>query len=188
MRTEGLTARQERFALEYVIDLNGTQAAIRAGYGERAAASEASRLLRNAKIRGRVNALLDDQAKELNLSAAFVLRGLLRVAGFDMSSLYDATGKLLPANQMPEEARFVLQEVEETETPKGNMRRRYRTAGRIEAFTLLGKHLRMFATKTGGAGADGTPLKAYINVDIAAVTGLPPSDNRQGPQSFMLAQ
>src|SRR4051794_28830268 len=45
-----LTARQTRFVQEYLVDLNGTQAAIRAGYSRGSAAVEASRLLRNAKV------------------------------------------------------------------------------------------------------------------------------------------
>src|SRR5215212_7638997 len=45
-----LTPKQQRFVAEYLIDLNGTQAAIRAGYAQAGASVEAHRLLRNAKI------------------------------------------------------------------------------------------------------------------------------------------
>lgn len=47
---ENLTPRQQRFVSEYLIDLNGTQAAIRAGYSEKTAAEQASRLLTNVKV------------------------------------------------------------------------------------------------------------------------------------------
>ena len=46
-----LTAKQKRFAAEYVIDHNGAQAAIRAGYAEKQAKSHASRMLRNVAVR-----------------------------------------------------------------------------------------------------------------------------------------
>ena len=46
-----LTPRQQRFVEEYLIDLNATQAAIRAGYSERTATEQASRLLTNVKVR-----------------------------------------------------------------------------------------------------------------------------------------
>jgi hypothetical protein len=45
-----LSAKQQRFIAEYMTDLNATQAAIRAGYGERGASVQANRLLRNAKV------------------------------------------------------------------------------------------------------------------------------------------
>lgn len=50
MRTLQLTTRQARFVEEYLVDGNGTQAAIRAGYSASGAYTEASRLLRNAEV------------------------------------------------------------------------------------------------------------------------------------------
>jgi phage terminase small subunit len=55
-----LTAKQERFVAEYLIDLNGTQAAVRAGYNPNSASEQASRLLSNAKIAA---AVAEAQAK-----------------------------------------------------------------------------------------------------------------------------
>lgn len=52
----GLNARQKRFVEEYLVDLNATQAAIRAGYSEKTAESQASRLLRNVKVAAAVEA------------------------------------------------------------------------------------------------------------------------------------
>ena len=45
-----LTGKRARFAEEYSVDLNATQAAIRAGYSEKTAASQGERLLRNVEI------------------------------------------------------------------------------------------------------------------------------------------
>ena len=58
---EKLTLRERHFVHEYLIDLNGTQAAIRAGYSEKTAASQASRLLRKPEIRDYRDALLQEQ-------------------------------------------------------------------------------------------------------------------------------
>lgn len=60
-----LTDKQKRFIDEYCVDWNGTQAAIRAGYSASSAAAEASRLLRNVKVRQAIDARLT----ELSLSA-----------------------------------------------------------------------------------------------------------------------
>jgi phage terminase small subunit len=50
MAKDSLNAKQEAFVREYLLDSNGTQAAIRAGYSEHTAESQASRLLRNVKV------------------------------------------------------------------------------------------------------------------------------------------
>ncbi|MBE6943817.1 MAG: terminase small subunit [Ruminococcaceae bacterium] len=69
--------RHERFCQEYLVDLNGTQAAIRAGYKERNAASQASDLLRNPNILARVGELRKEQRERLALNADFVVLELI---------------------------------------------------------------------------------------------------------------
>jgi phage terminase small subunit len=53
-----LTPRQQRFIAEYVKDLNGTQAAIRAGYSERSAAEQAYQLLQKTSVQKPIEDLL----------------------------------------------------------------------------------------------------------------------------------
>lgn len=69
--------KHEKFCQEYLVDLNGTQAAIRAGYGERSAASQGSTLLRNPNILARVGELRKEQRERLGLNADFVVLELL---------------------------------------------------------------------------------------------------------------
>jgi hypothetical protein len=71
----GMTRRQAAFVREYVIDRNGTQAAIRAGYSPRAASEQAARLLGNAKVASaigaaeqRLSALADVTTQDIILS------------------------------------------------------------------------------------------------------------------------
>ena len=68
-----MTPRQEKFCVEYLIDLNATQAAIRAGYSTRTAEALASRLLRNVNIRGRIKELQDKVFEDGMMSAAEAL-------------------------------------------------------------------------------------------------------------------
>lgn len=68
-----MTPRQEKFCVEYLIDLNATQAAIRAGYSKRTAEALASRLLRNVNIRGRIKELQDKVFEDGMMSAAEAL-------------------------------------------------------------------------------------------------------------------
>lgn len=57
-----LTAKQQRFCDEYLIDLNATQAAIRTGYSEKTAYSQGQRMLKNVEVR----AYLDEQIERIH--------------------------------------------------------------------------------------------------------------------------
>ena len=71
-----LSAKQEMFCKEYLIDLNATQAAIRAGYSAKTAKSQGNRLLTNVDILARVKELKEKRADELELDAYWVLKRL----------------------------------------------------------------------------------------------------------------
>ena len=75
-----LTDKQQRFCEEYVVDLNATQAAIRAGYSANTAEAQASRLLRNVKVQAYVAQLQEATSKRLAFDAEYVVRGLMREA------------------------------------------------------------------------------------------------------------
>lgn len=68
-----LTDKQERFCQEYVIDLNGTQAAIRAGYSEKTANEQAARLLAKVSIKAKINQLQNSVADRLNINLEWVM-------------------------------------------------------------------------------------------------------------------
>lgn len=81
-----LNAKQEMFCKEYLVDLNATQAAIRAGYSERTARVTASKLLAKANISARVKELKDKRAEELELDAYWVLKRLKEVSDRSMQA------------------------------------------------------------------------------------------------------
>ncbi len=72
--------KHERFCTEYVKDMNGKQAAIRAGYAERSAEMQASRLLRNDKVKQRVAELREAYFNENIMTAQQVEYELTRIA------------------------------------------------------------------------------------------------------------
>lgn len=71
-----LTPRQARFVSEYLVDLNGRQAAIRAGYSPRTANEQAARLLTKANIQAAVEAGRAAQAQSAELTADWIIRRL----------------------------------------------------------------------------------------------------------------
>ena len=75
-----LTPKQERFVSEYLIDLNATQAAIRAGYSEKTAQEQSSRLLSNVMVQQAVSDAQNRVAEKAEWSAADRLRMLAGIA------------------------------------------------------------------------------------------------------------
>ena len=72
-----LSAKQEAFVNEYLIDLNATQAAVRAGYSERTAMVQASRLLRNVKVAAAVKQGRGERMERTEIDQDWVINGLV---------------------------------------------------------------------------------------------------------------
>lgn len=77
-----LTPKQQRFVEEYLLDLNATQAAIRAGYSERTAKEMGAENLTKPHVAAAVKAAMDKRSDSTGIDAAFVLKGLRDEATF----------------------------------------------------------------------------------------------------------
>lgn len=98
-----LSPKQARFVSEYLIDLNGKQACIRAGYSENGATVQAVRLLANATVAAAVAEGKSRQLASADLSAARVLEELRRCAFIDARSFWDDDGELKPLKDLTPE-------------------------------------------------------------------------------------
>lgn len=145
-----LTPKQQRFVDEYLIDLNATQAAIRAGYSEKTAASQGERLLRNVEINAAINAARSERSQETKIDAAWVLKRLAAEAQADVADLYDDDGNLLPVKQWPLIWRQGLVagiDVEDLFEGRGEDRERIgrvlkiKLSDRVRRLELIGKHI-----------------------------------------------
>ena len=76
----GLTKKQERFAEEYLVDLNATQAAIRAGYSPKTAYSMGQRLLKNVEVQKAIQAAMEQRSKRTEITQDLVLDEIGKVA------------------------------------------------------------------------------------------------------------
>ena len=81
-----LTPKQSRFIEEYLIDLNGKQAAIRAGYSAKTAEVQASRLLSDAKVGTAVREAMQARSRRTGVTADSVIRELAELA---FSNIFD---------------------------------------------------------------------------------------------------
>lgn len=115
-RERVLTMREDRFTDEFLIDLNGTQAAIRAGYSRKTAYSQASRLLRNVYVQRVIEAKKAERAKRVQLSQDDVLRQLRSILTFDPRRAYDPeTGRQLGIHELPEDVAMVVSGIDSEE-------------------------------------------------------------------------
>ena len=82
-----LTAKQQRFVDEYLIDLNATQAAIRVGYSKKTADQQASRLLTNVKVREYLAQRQADRANRTEITQDKVLKELAKIGFSDIRKI-----------------------------------------------------------------------------------------------------
>jgi hypothetical protein len=90
-----LTTRQARFVEEYLVDGNGTQAAIRAGYSASGAYTEASRLLRNAEVARAIKTRQEADSERLRVSRERVVGMLL--AAYDQARFHAEPAAMVSA-------------------------------------------------------------------------------------------
>ena len=136
--SKGLTPKQQAFVDEYLKDLNATQAAIRAGYSERTAQEQSSRLLSNVMIQQSVHerrAILSEKAERTALD---VLRDIGRVRAHCMELVPTEYGETM---RSPKEA--------------------------LKALELEGKHHGAFVERLHLSNPDGTLRPQVIRIVAA---------------------
>lgn len=165
-----LTAKQRRFIQEYLIDLNATQAAIRAGYSERTATEIGCENLSKPNIAEAVQIAMKARAKQSEIDAAWVLKRLAMEADADLADLYNDAGGLKPIKEWPKiwrqglvagiESKQEFDYVNGEKVPDGIVQR-LKLSDRIRRLELIGKHIAVgaFAEKHEHTGKDGGPIQ-----------------------------
>ena len=119
MTDRPLTDKQATFALEYLVDFNATQAAIRAGYSPRSAKQQATRLLTNASIQAALAHAQAHRREELKIDADTVVRELARI-GFskmtDVASWDDLGVYIKGSDSLDPDTEATIKEVTLTKT------------------------------------------------------------------------
>lgn len=144
---DGLTAKQRLFAYNYVLMLNGTQAAKAAGYGVNGAHVEASRLLRNANVKRLIDNLFDQS----RMSAKEVIGQLTALATADIAAYLEEVTVTRNGEAVVEWRFNLLKAMRDGQTSmiKSVKRDRYGTVvelfDKVRILELIGKHHRLFA-------------------------------------------
>ena len=137
-----MTDKQKRFCEEYMIDLNATQAAIRAGYSPKTAAAQAARLLTNVKVQLYLSQLQAKQSRRTGVSADRVVRELAKIAFVNAGDVITSSGEL-KADANPDDLAAV-QSVKVKLFGEDGVEKEVRLNDKLKALELLGKHLGTF--------------------------------------------
>ena len=149
-----LTPRQQRFVEEYLVDLNGTQAAIRAGYSAKCADVQGSRLLANAKISEAVVKAKADRSKRTQITADRVLQEYARIAFSDMRTFAEWSKDgvtLKDSDELPDDTAACVAEVSETTSEKGGSIK-FKLHDKKGALDSVARHLGMFKEEVVHSG------------------------------------
>lgn len=118
--SKAAAAKRERFAREYVVDMNATQAAIRSGYSPKTAKAQGSRLLTYADVRKVVADLKAQIAAKYEIRQDRTFKEIARIAYGDIRTLYEPSGKLKSIPTLDEDAAVLLAGVEVEEIFEGS--------------------------------------------------------------------
>ncbi len=144
-----LNPKQTRFVAEYLVDLNATQAAIRAGYSEATAHSAGPRLLGNVGVAAAIAKQTARQLERTDLTASRVLEELRRLSFCDMRGFYDEHGNLKPIQELNDEQGSALAGMEviikNAEAGDGVTDRvhKFKVWDKTRALEMLAKHFKL---------------------------------------------
>ena len=170
-----LTPKQSTFVDEYLLDLNCTQAAIRAGYSKRTAYSQGQRLLKNVEVRRHLEAALKARSERTQVDADMVIDELRKIGFADIRQMFSGDS-LIDINNLGDDIAAAVQSVEVVTRPGGldeNGERtveyvhKIRLADKRAALVDLGKHLDLFPTRQEHTGKHGGPIRFE---DVAQMT------------------
>ena len=161
-----LPNRQARFVAEYLIDLNATRAAIRAGYSEKTAYSQGQRLLKKVEIASQIADNTGKRLERLEISADRVLQELAKLAFYDPGALLESDGSMKQIREIDDLTRMAVAGLEVTELFEGTgdekhaygLCKKIKLADKGQNLERLGRYFKLFTEKNEISGPDGGPI------------------------------
>lgn len=142
-----MTDKQKRFINEYMIDLNATSAAKRAGYSEKTAYSIGQRLLKNVEIQEAIQQIQNKMQNRLEITQERVLEELAAIAfakGTDFAQVDECgTVEIIPTSDLSEEKKKAIASIKQG--PYGLTE--IKLHDKLRALEMLGRHLGVFDTR-----------------------------------------
>ncbi|MCE4056307.1 terminase small subunit [Pseudomonas sp. Au-Pse12] len=148
-----LTAKQQAFVAEYLLDLNATQAAIRAGYAKRGAKDQAWQNMQNPEILAAIKAAMEARNKRTQVDADYVLHRLTEIDQMDVLDILDDDMSVKPLSKWPKVWRQYLAGFDLAEMFEGQGKdrsmvgilKKLKWPDKVRNLELLGKHVNVNA-------------------------------------------
>lgn len=148
MAKRQLSEQRQRFVEEYLIDLNGTQAAIRAGYSVKTAQEQSSRLLSNVMVQEAISKAMAARSKRTGVNQDRVVLELAKLAFVKMTDVVDSNGRI--REDATDDDLSCIESIKYKESDNefgGSVEREVKIGSKLKALELLGKHLGMWNDK-----------------------------------------
>lgn len=148
MAKRQLSDQRQRFVDEYLIDLNGTQAAIRAGYSPKTAQEQSSRLLSNVMVQEAISKAMAARSKRTGVNQDRVVLELAKLAFVKMTDVVDSNGRI--REDATDDDLSCIESIKFKESDNefgGSVEREVKIGSKLKALELLGKHLGMWNDK-----------------------------------------
>ena len=148
-KTAKLTEKQQRFVDEYLIDLNATQAAIRAGYSAKTADAIGCENLTKPNIQEAISKAMAERSKRTGINQDRVVLELARIAFVNIKDVVDTdTGEILSNASQDDLACIESIKFKQSDNQYGgSIEREVKISPKLKALELLGKHLGMWNDK-----------------------------------------
>lgn len=148
MAKRQLSDQRQRFVDEYLIDLNGTQAAIRAGYSPKTAQEQSSRLLSNVMVQEAISKAMAARSRRTGVNQDRVVLELAKLAFVKMTDVVDSNGRI--REDATDDDLSCIESIKFKESDNefgGSVEREVKIGSKLKALELLGKHLGMWNDK-----------------------------------------
>ncbi|PHS59306.1 MAG: terminase small subunit [Alteromonas sp.] len=150
MTIKKLTKKQELFVSEYLVDLNATQAAIRAGYSKKTACETGNENLRKPNIQDAISKAQNKRLEKNEVNADYVLKRLIEIDEMDVADILDDSGHIKAITQWPKTWRRTISGLDIQELMMGEVKtvlRKIKWPDKVKNLELLGKHIDVQAFK-----------------------------------------
>ena len=151
------TGQQRLFVHEYLVDLNATQAAIRAGYSARSAAQIGQSLMLKPEIKTAIETRIAERAEKAGLTSDGVLNELRRVVHSDVRRIFTRDGALLRPHEMTDDVAGSVASIEVVTVARGEGEvehvAKIKLTDKVRGIELAGRYLGLWKDKgaeTGG--------------------------------------
>lgn len=149
-----MTPKQDRFVAEYLANgLNATQAAIAAGYSEKTAQQQGSRLLLNPDVAAAVSGKTTQLMDRLEITAEMVLQEIGKLAFFDPGKLFNSDGSMKQISEIDDRSRVCLAGFDVCELFEGTgddkhafgLLKKVKYVDKTRNLEMLGRYFKLFS-------------------------------------------